>query len=132
MRAPSRSALVALVVVATLAAVEGTAATPESWRIVTRGQQAGAGELALVGSIVRRPGAVAVRALTATPQTITLQVVMSCRRGLATRVARQRPTGRAPFTKTLQLPLTGADNCAVSATGRNPSGTLRLVLLRGA
>jgi hypothetical protein len=119
------------VVTAALAAAAAASASAEAWRVVKRGQAAGPGELALVGSIVRRPGAIGIRAITASPRTVALQVVMSCRRGLKVRVGRQRLTGRAPYVKTLALPLPGADHCAVSATGTNAAGTLRLELLRG-
>ena len=113
-----------------LASVAGAPASLQSWTVVKRGQTAGAGQLALVGAIVRRPNRVAVRVVASKPRTISLQIVMSCRRGIRTGIDRTRLTGRAPYTKALILPLGGADNCAVSATGTNPAGALRLELLR--
>ncbi len=118
------------VLVVALASVAGALASTQSWTVVKRGQTAGAGQLALVGAIVRRPNRVAIRVVVSKPRTISLQIVMSCRRGIRTGIDRTRLTGRAPYTRALVLPLGGADNCAVSATGINPAGVLRLELLR--
>ncbi len=104
-------------------------ASPQSWTVVKSGYVAGAGELAIVGAIVRHPNRVAIRVVSK-PRTISVAIVMSCRRGIKTGIGRSRLTGRAPYTKALRLPVGGADNCAVSATGTNPAGVLRLVLLR--
>jgi hypothetical protein len=127
-----RRALVTGVVVAALASTVGAPAAPEAWRIVKRGSTAGAGQVATVGTLVRRPSGVAVRVVVSKPRLITVTVIVSCRRGLKTGVGRGRFTDGAPYTKALRLPLTGADNCAVSAMGTNPTGTLRLDLYRGA
>jgi hypothetical protein len=105
------------------------AAGSASWKLVKRGAVAQPGELAVVGAIVTRPGGVGVRVRAS--GAIAVNVVMSCRRGLVTRVGQGRLSGRAPYTRTLRLPLAGASNCAVSATGTNPAGTLALELLRG-
>ena len=98
----------------------GPASLLEAWRVVKSGQTAGAGQLAIVGSTVKSPGSVAIRAVVAKPRSITVAVVMSCRKGPTTRVGQARLTGVGPYTKPLPLPLAGADNCAVSGTAKNP------------
>jgi hypothetical protein len=127
-----RFLVVGVLLTAWVSAPTAAVATPAGWKLVKRGTSAGPGQLAVVGSIVRQPGRVAFRATVASPGTVSLTVVMSCRKGLATRIGRQRLVGAAPYTKVVSLPLAGADNCAVSATGVNPAGTLRLDLLRSA
>ncbi len=129
MRHATRSAIL---LAATLAVAASAHAAGSGWVVAKRGTTAPAGELAYVGTIVRHPKQIGVRVVVATPRAVTLSVVLSCRRGIRIRVARGRVAVQAPSTKTLRLPLSGADNCAVSATGTNPSGTLRLDLLRGA
>jgi hypothetical protein len=124
--------LVAASTVVLALALSATAGTDASWRLVKRSAPASAGELAYVGGIVRRPTALAVRAISTTPDTVTLQVVLSCRSRLKVRIARQQIGGRTTFTRPLRLPLAGADNCAVSATGTSTGGMLRLELLRAA
>ena len=117
----------ALVVV--LAWTVGALGSPDAWQVVVS-RSGGAGKIVAVGSLVRHPDSVAVRVMVPRPQTISLLVVMSCRKGLKTRVGGGRVSVRAPSTKTLPLPLSGADHCAVSASGSNPSGKLTLQLLR--
>ncbi len=119
-----------MLLVACVAAPTGAVAAPNAWKLVKRGTPAGPAELAVVGSIVRQPGRIAFRATVTSPGAVSLTVVMSCRKGTATRIGRQRLVGTAPFTRAVSLPLPGADNCAVSATGINPAGPLRLDLLR--
>src|SRR5262245_51977482 len=119
------SATLAIVVLAGV----GAAATL-GWTVVRKGPTVGAGEIAFVGSIVRRPAKVGVRATTASSETIVLTVTTSCRKGLKTRVGREQITGRAPYTRSIRLPLAGADHCAISATGKSAAGTMRLELLR--
>ena len=118
------------VLVVALSSVAAGLALPRGWAVVKKGPTAGAGQLAIVGAVVVRPNRVAVRVVVSKPRAISLAIVMSCRRGIRTGVGRSRLTGRAPYTKAVSLPLTGADNCAVSATGTNPAGVLRLELLR--
>ena len=124
--------LIVVSMVTLAVAVGATAGTDASWRLFKRSAPAQAGELAYVGGIVRRPTALAVRAISSTPETVALQVVLSCRSRIKVRIARQQISGRAPFTRPLRLPLAGADSCAVSATGTGTSGTLRIELLRAA
>ena len=125
-----RGLMLTTVVAVSLVATAHAAASSSGWVVVKRGPTAAAGELAIVGGIVRRPGRVAVRVVVSAPRSITISVVMSCRKGLGAGVGRSRLTVRATATKQLRLPVAGADNCAVSATGTNPAGTLRLDLLR--
>jgi hypothetical protein len=125
-----RSCTLLSVLALTCALVTAAPAVADAWRVVKKGQTAGAGQLALVGDIVKRPGVVAIRAVVTERRSIAVAVVMSCRRGLTTRVGTARLTGVAPFTKAVPLPLAGASNCAVSATATNPAGQLTLVLLR--
>jgi hypothetical protein len=131
MRSLTARTVSALVAGALISAASISAST-EAWRLVKKGPTVGPGETAFVGSIVRHPTAVAFRAVASKPGMITLTVTMSCRAGLKTRVARQRLSGQATYTKAVRLPLAGADNCAVSATGSSTAGSLRLELLRGA
>jgi hypothetical protein len=124
--------VLSVLAIAGLVSAAGVSASTEAWRLVKKGPTVGAGEIAFVGDIVRRPTTVAFRAVGSKPETITLTVTMSCRQGLKTRVGRQRLSGRATYTKAVRLPLAGADHCAVSATGTSAAGSLRLELLRGA
>jgi hypothetical protein len=126
-----RSVLTSAAALATLATASTAGAAESGWVLVKRGPTVGAGEIAYVGNIVLEPKKIGVRAVVAEPRAIRLVVTLSCRRGIKVRVSRARVTVAAPGTKTLVLPLTGADNCAASATGSNPAGTLRLELLRG-
>ena len=105
-------------------------ASPLSWQLVKRGKPAGEGQLAVVGAIVVHPGRVAVRVTVADRRSISVSVVMSCRKGIRTGIGHSRLVQTAPYTTALRLPFGGADNCAVSATGRNPGGALSLELLR--
>jgi hypothetical protein len=123
--------LTTLITAALLATAAGAVAATSAWVVVKRGPTARAGELAYVGTVVRNPGVVAVRAVVPARRTVTLSVVMSCRKGIGAGVARKRLAVSAPGTKTLPLPVSDADNCAISASGTNPAGTLRLELLRG-
>ena len=125
-----RKQILTAVLVTALTSTVDAAASSQAWAVVKKGRTAGAGELALVGAIVRHPNRVAVRVIVSKPRTIAISVVVSCRSGLKTGIGRGRLTGRAPYTKVVSLPIAGADNCAVSATGTNAAGTLKLVLLR--
>ena len=131
MRSFALWALSVLAIVGLISAA-GVSASTEAWRLVKKGPTVAAGETAYVGAIVRRPTTVAFRAVASPAAAITLTVTMSCRQGLKTRIGRQRLSGQATYTKAIRLPLPGADNCAVSATGSSAAGNLRLELLRGA
>ena len=108
------------VVIAAVAPIAAPAAS-ETWVVVKRGPTAGPGSLATVGAVVRHPTHVAVRVVVTKPRTVTVTVVMSCRRRLKTGVGRSRLAIRAPATRELRRPLSGADNCALSATATNSS-----------
>lgn len=126
-----RQQLVVIGTALSLLVLAGTSsATTLGWKMVRKGPTVGPGEVAYVGSMVRSPAKVGVRTVTASSESIALTVTTSCRKGLKTRVGRERLTGRAPYTKSIRLPLAGADHCAVSATGTSAAGTMRLELLR--
>ncbi len=130
-RMRSRVLCSAAVVSFTLVSSMSALAAAEGWRVVKRGPTVGPGEIAYVGAIVRRPTTIALRAVASKPGLVTLTVTMSCRSGLKTRIGRQQLAGNATYVKAVKLPLAGADNCAVSATGSSAAASLRLELLRG-
>jgi hypothetical protein len=128
-----RSLARAIVVVGSLALAASAVAAPAAWRVVTSRSASGDFAIVLADATIRKPRVVAVRVLARPKQRVSAGWTVLCSKGPGAGSRNDQASGRAPLTSVVRLPVNGADDCTIAATGQlmGGGGRVTVQILRG-
>jgi hypothetical protein len=104
-----------------------------AWRVVTSRSASGDFAIVLADATIREPTLVGVRVLARPNQRVSAGWTVLCSKGLGAGSKSAQVSGRSPLTRTVRLPMSGADDCTIAVTGQlmGGGGRVTVQILRG-